>query len=260
MTSEVVAVRYGTLSTSKSALFYRYGAYGDADVTQQMDYFFWVVRSAGQITLVDTGFAPDVGERRGRTNVITVSDALARLDIAPADVAQVVLTHFHYDHIGNVDLFPDAELVVPAAELDFYTGPLASRPQIAEHVERSEIDIIVEADKAGRVTLVEDTAEIAAGITADIVGGHAPGQMIVTVDTGAGDVVLTSDAVHLYEELHGDRPFSVFVDLPGMYATFDLLLEKERAGATVVPGHDPDVTTRFPAVAAELDGIAHVLS
>lgn len=258
--TEVIAVRYGTLSTQKSALFYRYGTYEEPDATQQMDYYYWVIRQNGRVTLVDTGFEPGCGERRGRTCLITPGEALARLAIDPDEVAQVIITHFHYDHIGNVKLFPNAELIVPAEEFAFYTSPMARRLQIAEHVEASEVDVIVDANEAGRVRLVEGTVEISPGVSGDVVGGHAPGQMIVSIEVGDGNVVLTSDAVHLYEELGEDRPFGVFVDLPGMYATFDLLKELERNGATVVPGHDPGVASKFPPLAGDLDGIAHLLS
>jgi glyoxylase-like metal-dependent hydrolase (beta-lactamase superfamily II) len=257
---EVLAVRYGTLSTHKSALFYRYSAYGEPDATQEMDYFFWVVRGGGRTILVDTGFEPGCGERRGRTCLISPQEALARLGVDPLEVEEVIITHFHYDHIGNVGLFPNAELTVPEEEFRFYTSPMARRFQLSEHVEASEVDVIAEAHRAGRVKLVSGTTAIAPGITGHVVGGHAPGQMIVSIDTGNGKVVLTSNAVHLYEEIQKDRPFSVLVDLPGMYAAFDLLRDLERDGATVVPGHDPEVTSKFPPLDAEHAGIAHRLS
>lgn len=257
---EVLAVRYGTLETQKSAVYYRYPAYGEVDATQQMDYFFWVVRGGGRTVLVDTGFDAATGERRGRTSLITPLEALARLEIDPLDVGQVIVTHFHYDHIGNLGLFPNATLTVAEEEFRFYTGPMARRFQLHEHVETAEIDVIVEANQAGRVEFVSGTTELAPGITGHVVGGHAPGQMVVSIDTGDGTVVLASDAVHLYEEIEKDRPFSVFVDLPGMYATFDLLRDLEQDGATVVPGHDPAVTSKFPPLSAELAGVAHRLS
>lgn len=50
-----------------------------------------------------------------------------RLGIAPADVDMVIATHAHYDHIGNLDAFPAAEVIISAREYDFWTGPLASR-------------------------------------------------------------------------------------------------------------------------------------
>jgi glyoxylase-like metal-dependent hydrolase (beta-lactamase superfamily II) len=257
---EVIAVRYGTLETQKSALFYRYGAHGEPDVPQTMDYFFWLIRGGGQTIVVDTGFDPTCGERRGRSCLITPEAALERLGVDPSAVDQLILTHFHYDHIGNVHLFPNAELIVSAEEFEFYTSPMAQRFQLKEAVEGPEVDFIVEANRKGNVRLVTGEVTIAPGISALVVGGHAPGQMIVTIDTGRREVVLASDAVHLYEELEKDRPFSVLVDLPGMYRAFDLLRDRERSGAVVVPGHDPDVASRFPAVEGVEPDLAYQLS
>ena len=69
--------------------------------------------------------------------------------------------------------------------------------------------------------------------------------------------MLTSDAVHFYEELELDRPFGVVADLeadvrrlrPGEAA-------RGRAGAVVVPGHDPEVMERFPDVGGQTSGLA----
>ena len=58
--------------------------------------------------------------------------------------------------------------------------------------------------------------------------------------------MLASDAVHFYEELEFDRPFSVVGDLAQMYAAYDTLKELARTGAEVVPGHDPEVARRYP--------------
>ena len=218
-----------------------------------MDYFFWILRGGDRTVVVDTGFEPSCGKRRGRTCVTTPHDALARLGIDPGSVEQLILTHFHYDHIGNVGMFPNAELILSAAEYEFFTSPISQRFHFKEPVEGPEIDAIVAAADAGRVRLVDDQLEVAPGVTAIVVGGHAPGQIIVDVQTANRPVVLASDAVHLYEELEKDRPFSVLVDLAGMYRAFDLLREREAQGAVVVPGHDPDVTSRFPAV--ERDGV-----
>ena len=60
-------MRYGTLETTRSEAYYRYQAYGEPDGPQALDYFFWIVRRGDETILVDTGFDPDVGRRRGRT-------------------------------------------------------------------------------------------------------------------------------------------------------------------------------------------------
>ena len=56
-----------------------------------MDYFFYVLRRGEQTILVDVGFDPVVGERRGRTVLHPPVDALRELGVAPMSVAQIVV-------------------------------------------------------------------------------------------------------------------------------------------------------------------------
>jgi len=249
-TWEVLAVRYGTLRSRKSEIYYRYDAYGEPDADIELAYYVWVLRGAGGATIVvDTGFDPAVGARRGRTCVLAPLEALARVGVEPASVSEVILTHLHYDHTGNVAAFPGATLHVPRRELEFWTGPGAAHRQFAMHAEADEVAVVAAAHAAGRARLIEGTAELFDGVTARCVGGHSPGQLVLVVATGSGDVVLTSDAVHFYEELELDRPFGVIADLEAMYAGFELVRAlATEPGAALVPGHDPAVLARFPAV------------
>jgi glyoxylase-like metal-dependent hydrolase (beta-lactamase superfamily II) len=244
----VLAVRYGTLETTRSEAYYRYQAYGEADGPQVLDYYFWILRRGDETILVDTGFDPDVGRRRGRTCLIEPVDAMAALGVGPETVSRVVLTHLHYDHTGNLDLFPDAELLVAGRDLDFWLGPLARRTQFAHAVEAGELGQVLVAADAGRVRRLEGGEEIAEGVHAVLLGGHSPGQMALTVDAVAGRVVLASDALHFYEELERDRPFGVIADLAQMYEAYDTLRELSGHGAHLVPGHDAEIMTRFPRV------------
>lgn len=242
-------MRYGTLTTSRSALFASYQVYGQPDGPLQMDYFFWVARNADHTVLIDTGFAADVARRRGREVLSSPREALARLGIDLASVSHVVLTHFHYDHIGNVALFPAARLVASARELAFWTGPYSRRPLLAAPVEAAEVAVLVNAHRDGRLTLVPDQDADLPGIELWTLGGHTAGQLAVSVPVAHGTVVLASDAAHFYEEYQQDMPFHVFADLPAMYSGFDRLRDAERLpGTVVVPGHDPEVMRRFPAV------------
>src|SRR3954453_4762219 len=202
----VIAVRYGTLETTRSEVYYRYHSYGEPDGPQVLDYYFWILRRGDETILVDTGFDPERGRGRGRTCLIEPAQAMAVLGVGPETVSRVGLTHLHYDHPGNLDLFPDAELLVAARDLDFWLGPLARRAQFAHAVEAEELGQVLAAVDAGRVRLLEGGEEIAEGVHAILLGGHSPGQLALGIDAVAGWTVLASDALHFYEELERAGP------------------------------------------------------
>jgi glyoxylase-like metal-dependent hydrolase (beta-lactamase superfamily II) len=247
---DVLAVRYGTRVTRKSECYLDFASHGEPDAAVGMDYFFYVLRDGERTVLVDTGFDPTVGERRGRTTVCPPVEALALLGIRPEEVSLIVVTHLHYDHIGNLAAFPEAELAVHERELAFRLGPDGLRPEHAAVVEADEIAHVVEARAEGRVRVLTGSGPIAPGIDSVCVGGHSPGQLVLVVEGRRGPVVLASDAVHYYEELERRWPFAIVVDVDEMVAGYETVerLAGER-GASVVPGHDPLVLDRFPPFA-----------
>jgi glyoxylase-like metal-dependent hydrolase (beta-lactamase superfamily II) len=243
----VVAVRYGTLETTLADAYYRWSAYGEPDGPARLDYYFWILRSDDETILVDTGFHPEAGARRGRTTLIEPAEAMARLGIGPETVRRILVTHLHYDHTGNLDVLPDAELLVPAIELDFWLSPMGRRGQFAGSMEEAELEYVRMAEAEGRVRRLLGGEEIAPGVHAVRVGGHTPGQMVLAVFAdGVPPVVLASDAVHFYDELENERPFAVIANLAEMYEAYDIVRELAGADGHVVPGHDPEVMERYP--------------
>jgi glyoxylase-like metal-dependent hydrolase (beta-lactamase superfamily II) len=244
---EVLAVRYGTRQASAAEVFLNYHVYHEPDRPLGMDYFFWVARNPARSVIIDTGFSPAGGAARGRTMLLDTVPALHAAGLTPDGVAQVVLTHAHYDHIGGLPTFAgtEAEVIMTRDEYDFWTGPMGRRGQFAHPTEASELDQLRELREAGRLTLAGRTRQVAPGIELIQVGGHTPGQAILAVATAGGPVILASDALHYYEELERDRPFYIVASLADMYAAFDQIRELADDGARVVAGHDPLVAERF---------------
>jgi glyoxylase-like metal-dependent hydrolase (beta-lactamase superfamily II) len=258
--TEVFAIRYASLRTTRSASFLDFGGYGEPDAPMDMDYFLWVIRTATDTVVVDTGFDPAVGRRRGRDVHADPVAALGLLGISPSDVDQVVISHFHYDHVGNAHRFGSARMSCQRSEVEFWLDRDSSDPDDAALVEPDEIKYLRSAVASGQVRCLDGDTELAAGVWACHVGGHTPGQQMVVVDAGDRPVVLASDAIHFYEEMDRDRPYVVADDVAAMRTTYRRLRTMAAEGAVVVAGHDPRVMTRFPAVpAAGTDLVVRIL-
>lgn len=105
-TYEILALRYATQADRPASANLLLP--DDHASPMPIDYFVWAIRGGGRCMVVDTGFGPAAAARRGRTLMRSPAAALAAAGINAATVADVVLTHLHYDHAGCLDAFPVA--------------------------------------------------------------------------------------------------------------------------------------------------------
>ncbi len=221
------------------------------DAPHAMDYFMWVLRRDGNVILVDTGYDNIEAASRGRPIRMDPVAALRPLDLRPEDVAQVIVTHLHYDHAGGLHLFPNAHLHLQAAEMAYATGPCMCHDRLRMPFTADHVCEAVRRLYSGKLTFHDGDAEIADGVTVHRIGGHSRGLQAVRVRTESGFLVLASDAAHYYENLWGRKPFPIVVDLQDMLDGFNTLQRLASDPNLIVPGHDPLVRSLFPQDIAE---------
>jgi glyoxylase-like metal-dependent hydrolase (beta-lactamase superfamily II) len=146
-------------------------------------------------------------------------------------------------------LFPRATVWIQKDEYDYYVGPQGE----VLHTGGADADdakMLAELNKSGRVRLVDgDAKEILPGITVYTGGKHTFASQFAGVRTAAGTVVLASDNAYLYENLEKHLPIAQTLDAESNLKAQERMLALAAAPSLVIPGHDPAVFERFPAVA-----------
>jgi glyoxylase-like metal-dependent hydrolase (beta-lactamase superfamily II) len=253
VTYRVYAIKYAERDGRRSEHFLG----GDVhDGPMAMDYFVWAAVSEDATWVVDTGFGPLDAERRERRLVRSTAEALAAVGVDATQVSDVILTHLHYDHVGGCDQLPAARFHLQDREMAFATSRHMTRPAFRHAFTAEHVVALVRAVYDGRVIFHAGDEELAPGLSVHLIGGHTDGLQVVRVRTEAGFLVLASDASHFYENIGAGRPFPVVFDVGAMVEGYEALRRLASVPEAIVPGHDPLVLERYPAVAPGLEGIA----
>ena len=244
---EVYALRYATLPNFPVAELV-----AGADPARKLDIamMIWLIRGNGRNILVDSGFYHDRFFKDWQVKDFTKpSDTLKALDLKPEDITDVVITHMHWDHADGMDLFPNARIWIQKDELEYYAGQAWQSKETHGGVDPEDVLTLVKLNTESRVGLVDgDAREIIPGITCYIGGKHTYQSQYVGVSTKAGIVVLASDNMYLYENLEKHVPIAATLDAASNLRAQDRM-KQLASSKLVIPGHDPAVMTRFPAVA-----------
>jgi glyoxylase-like metal-dependent hydrolase (beta-lactamase superfamily II) len=158
----------------------------------------YLIRSGDQLTLIDAGTAGAFGPTTGR-----VAATLAAMGVDPAAINRVVLTHMHADHIaglmaGEAAAFPNASVHVSQTDLAFWTDETiaAGAPESAQMF--FTLARTVAAAYGDRVVPFDgDNADLGGGLTSIAMPGHTPGHTGFRLSSGADQLIIWGDIVHM---------------------------------------------------------------
>ena len=224
------------------------------DMPLPLDFFVWVAIGGGRAILIDSGSEKSICRQRGHDYIANPAESLAALGLKPEDVTDIIVTHMHWDHLGNLADYSNAQIHVHKAEMAHATGCAMWHASLRRPYDVTQVCDLIVALYGGRVSFTEESAEIAPGIRSHHVGGHAPGLQVVQVQTVRGTVVVASDAMHFFANSLLTNPFPVIVDvreyLNGLVAVERLAESPDH----VIPGHDPLVRIIYPP----FQGMSHI--
>ena len=242
-TYELYAIRYGH-HPRKAAENFIGG--DDHETDMPLDYFVWAIVGTERTLVLDTGFDPDVAKRRGRIMTRPIQEGLKAIGVEPDTVRDVVISHMHYDHGGNLGAFPNARFHLQDAEMAYCTGRCMCHGIMRYPFEAQDVATMVHRVFEGRVEFHDGDEALAPGITLHKLGGHTKGLQVMRVKTARGHVVLASDATHLYANLERNHPFPVLADVGAYLEGLETLRRLAPTMAHIIPGHDPKVLKQYP--------------
>ncbi|HEX9397926.1 MAG TPA: N-acyl homoserine lactonase family protein [Burkholderiales bacterium] len=229
------------------------------DGPMPLDYFVWLLRGTdgknAREIVVDTGFSAAMAAKRAREHLRCPTAGLKLLGVDSKKIKTVVITHLHYDHVGNFELFPSATFHLQDLEMRYATGRHMGQPVFRGAYEVEDVVGMVRSVYAGRVRFHDGDAELAPGVSVHLIGGHTMGLQVVRVATRRGWVVLASDASHFYANMEQERPFPIVYNVADMVEGYARLRALADTPAHIIPGHDPLVLSRYPAPSKDLEGI-----
>lgn len=240
----------------------------------------WLVQGEGRTLLVDSGMTdiPMIEKRLKVSGVggghTALTARLAEQGLTPDDITHVVLTHLHFDHAENLDLFPNACVVVQRAELLAAVDPVPSQRVFYW---KSTVDNLLARKRPAQLQLVEGDYDLFPGIRLLSVPSHTEGMQVVLVDTEKGRVALVSDLGDHYRYWYpADARATTHPQrsLTGAFLTGNIRSESERDWQRamqhvlnncdiVVPAHDFRIPRSIPdewfAIPDSTDGdLAHM--
>jgi glyoxylase-like metal-dependent hydrolase (beta-lactamase superfamily II) len=177
-----------------------------------------LLTTASRRILIDTGPA----SRRA-----LLHEALKSRGLEYGDIDTVLLTHLHWDHCQNTDLFTNARILVGRGELAYAKNPArgdySAAWYIADMMDKMKAETVSEGDR------------IADGVSIIETPGHTIGHISVVLDVDDHKVLVTGDALPDSGTVVRGKPYNIFWDENDAQASVEKMVHTSH---TFYPGHD----------------------
>jgi glyoxylase-like metal-dependent hydrolase (beta-lactamase superfamily II) len=187
-----------------------------------LPFSFILARRGDKNVLVDTGFMQEnhrtaFSRKFGIPTWISPLRMLSEMGVSADDVADIFITHAHFDHMGSIAEFPNAHIHIQKSELLSWYEAIAL-PKRFGHltaiIDPDNLRTALDASIAHRVTLIDgDKDNVLPGIHVRLGSGHTIGQQFVILDTAAGRRVVSGDCVYSRRQFTGHNDDGVYVPL-----------------------------------------------
>jgi N-acyl homoserine lactone hydrolase len=247
-----------------------YGAHNKGTI--KLPYCYVVLKSDEGVAMIDVGYnykeyGKTLADKFGVIEWHSPREVLAEVNLTPEDVTEVVVTHAHFDHFGNVEDFPNAHFYIQEREFNKQLWALTLPKRLsflATGIDPGDMLRAAELATSGRLTLVQgDQENLLPGVDVFLAPDtHTWGCQFVRINNqnGSDPWVLAGDLAYTFENLYGWDNNGVYVPVGlAVGSQENLVMATERmievaGGETrrVIPIHEDRLKDTFPSRRSDL--------
>jgi glyoxylase-like metal-dependent hydrolase (beta-lactamase superfamily II) len=215
-------------------------------------FMYWLLKGTnGKTILVDAGFTQDAGINPKFITFTAPYKLLSATGTKPEEVTDIIITHPHWDHVGGIDLYPNA--MVWMQEEDYSNFISEKKDPESSGFNIKDIKKVRDRKARGGLTLIKgDDKAILPGIKVFTGSKHTAGAQFVLLNNGIQDVIIASDNSWFYYNLLNLLPVPITLDQEAYTRNLARMRQYVKDPDLIIPGHDPLVFTKFKTVAADV--------
>lgn len=263
---KITIIEYGVFANTPRGqnIYLSHWEKNGADILTDNSANVTLVQGYGHNIIFDTGYYDEVRfARDGGAGVLRASEYLAAVGLKPEDIDTVILSHLHYDHCDNVELFPNAKVYVGRDEYEGWKKACQEIPRhhkvVFVYFEERVIEKLKKIEEEGRLVMVGDGDEIYPGLSVHLAAGHSFGDQVLAINTTDGVYVSTQDAAYTLENVETWTPMGYGLSQVGMCKAFDVIRKLVDDNMLhVIPGHDIDTFKKYRNSVYMEDGIHRI--
>lgn len=203
---------------------------GNCERIPDFSFFYYLVEVNGKHFLIDTGFrdkrlAADMG-----VSLLSTEKEIKRVFGSLPEIGAIFLTHSHWDHIGNIDLYPDAGLIMSKQtyEQAMAEGSISVKKRLLE--------------AKAPISLVEEKECFYDCFHFEVVGGHTPDSAVLYFQTDKDTYCITGDECYLCDNMEHNIPIGICSDGEKNKA---FLQKAYTEGWIPLPFHDTTILEKY---------------
>ena len=247
-TYEIYALKFGERTNKIPVSDAAVGASGSDSLN--VCFMYWLLKGNGKTILVDAGFKDDAEINPKFITYEQPDKMLEKINIKPADITDIIITHPHWDHIGGIDLYPGAHVWMQKEDYEYFVGAAWQEGGSNGGFNKKDVLKVVQRNLDKKLTLVAgDDIEILPGIKVFTGSKHTYESQYVLVNSGADKVIIASDNAWFYYNLISLLPVPVTLDASAYSKNLKRMKSMVNNVDLIIPGHDPLVFSKFPSVA-----------